>query len=178
MSAVCNGQVRYRNVIGSSLSDRSAFDGSVPYSISCSGNFSCDNNGDSAATCFGLFCFIGSPGTYNVSNGVFPAETKTGLAKQCSIKLRDFWLRIDSPLNDKNINVGIAVYDPTGEFPSGTVEHTHLYECFYEGGYLKLPDISGLVISPGLNIGVTFGTNVAAHTSNRVIFHCVADIDD
>ena len=173
------GSVKYRNVIGSSLKDRIAFDGSVPYSISCAAELNLDNSSGASVNAEGVFCLIGALGDSSVNSGVFPSAVKTGLAKQCAIRLRDLWVEgICTSWTGQRCRVDVAVYDPTGSFPGATSEHTHLYYGVFEDGMLKIPDIEGLVVSAGLNVGLKFSCSVSNNVSLHLIVHCVADIDD
>lgn len=177
--ATINGVIRYRNVIASSMADRTAFDGSVPYSISCSTEFNVSNTSGSTADGSGEFCLIGALGEYVVSNGVFPSAVKTGLARQCVIRLRDFWVEVKSPSNSgRRCVFNVATYDPTSSFPDATAEHAHLYTAVYEDGVVKIPTIDGLVLSAGLNIGFRFFTSLSNNDVLHLNIHCVADIDD
>ena len=171
--AVVTGTVDYRNVVGSSLRDRTAFDGSVPYSISCASDVRYAN-GDAETVVTRSFCLVGSPGSYSIG----AAATMSGLSKQCSVRLRDFWVEVTGDEFRGKTLISVAVCDPTSSFPGPTVEHTHLYNCTCENGVIRIPDIEGIVISAGLNIVINLSCDVLANGDVHFLVHCVTDIDD
>lgn len=179
-TATFNGSISYKSVIGSSLKDRTAFDGSVPYSISCSGNMGVSSTADSSSATI-VTSLIGSPGNNSVSNGSIPSAVVSTLTKQCLINLRDIWFDFSSGTRGNFVTVTIAACDPAS-FPAATTEHTFLYEGVIHSdgsGHISVPDISGLVVSSGLNIVLAlefYGFNNSDH--GYLTYHCVADIDD
>lgn len=180
MTATFNGAVSYRSVIGSSLRDRTAFDGSVPYSVSCSGDIHVNSTADSSSATL-VTSLIGSPGSYSVSNGSIPSGVVSALTKQCVINLRDIWFDVSFSDRSDFVWVTIAACDPAS-FPSGTAEHTFLYQGIIHSdgsGHISVPDIFGLVVSSGLNIvlQLTF-SGFGNGDDGYISYHCVADIDD
>ena len=166
--------VMYKNVVGSSLVNRTAFDGSVPYCVSCSAieEKNSTSVGDVVST---FFSVIGQANT-----GVSSTNARAGLVKQCSVDLRDIHFMLSGV---GSYTVRITVCDPSS-FPTST-DHVYLYEnqvmlatsSVYE---LNIPDISGIVIvgsdAQPLNVCVQVTSGGSALRS--ISFHCVAVIDD
>lgn len=179
MSASFSGRLYYRNVIGSTVSSRSAFDGSVPNSVSCGLNYTLTNSTSAEYTGVGRFCVIGVPGDYVIMNN-FPAEAQSALTRQCVINLRDIWIEVKSNVSTSSpaIILSLSVSDPTAAAPSSSAEHTFLYQGVFYDGVLRIPDISGLVVSAGMNVEVNFTTVGYANSKTFIVFHSVADIDD
>lgn len=171
--ATVTGIVDYRNVIGSSLKDRSAFDGSVPYSISCASDVRYVN-GDAETVVTTNFSLVGIPGSYSIG----AAATKSGLSKQCVVRLRDFWVEVTGNEYRGKTVISVAACDPNSSFPGPTVVNTHLYDCTCENGVIRIPDIEGIVVSAGLNIVINLSSDVAANGNVHFLVHCVTDIDD
>lgn len=166
--------VLYKNVVGSSLASRSAFDGSVPYCVSCSAYESIGAT-DVNTTASTYFSVIGQANT-----GVASDNAHAGLIKQCLVNLHDVHFLVSG---DGVFTVRITVCDPTS-FPA-VADHVYLYENSVvmpvAGEYeLKIPDITGIVVSATseqpLNVCVYVSTN-GTH-GRGVSFHCVATVDD
>lgn len=166
--------VTYKSVVGSSLASRSAFDGSVPYCVSCSAS---ERKGasDSAVTASTYFSVIGQPNT-----GVGSTSARAGLVKQCVVNLRDVRVLCTG---DGIFTVRITVCDPTS-FPE-SADHVYLYErqvsiAVASDFEMEIPDITGVVIvgndEQPLNVCVQLSTN--GDHARSMSFHCVAVVDD
>lgn len=174
------GNILYKGVIGSTVGSRMSLDGSVPYSLSCSGDIYISSSANSSSASV-VSSLIGSPGGYAVTNGSIPAAVLSTLTKQCGINLRDIWFDVSSTSRGERFQITIAVCDPAS-FPDQTSEHTFLYEGVIHGdgsNHIRVPDISGLIVSSGLNVvlRLTFG-GFDSGDKGYISYHCVADIDD
>ena len=168
-------RVNYKNVIGSNLETRSAFDGSVPYCVSCSTVLS-QAASEADVTSSAYFSIIGQA----TSSPVEIASAHDGLVKQCGVNLTD----MSFVLSGTGLyTLRITVCDPT-DFPSSAA-HTYLYEnTVYVGGdatvTVKVPDITGIVIVGNSDTPLNACAYVATYgtEARNISFHGVASVDD
>lgn len=174
MSAFASDGVYYKSVIGSSLADRSAFDGSVPYCVSCSGYFGAGSTISVAKTFFSVV------GQANV-DGVRASAARDGLVKQCRIDLTDIKFLVSG--SGKTV-VRITVCEPTA-FPT-SADHVYLYERVLvtsdTNGYAEfdIPDITGIIVNgtSAQPLNVCVYVESTSGYGRDISFHCVASIDD
>ena len=171
--------ISYKSVVGSTMAQRTAFDGSVPYCVSCSARLG-KVHGDSDVKNAGYFSVIGQPNA-----GAAISACHDGLVKQCIVNLSDMTFYVSGGYGQYTIR--ITVCDPT-DFPDNDPTHTYLYEnVFYCSGTstsvsrkIEIPDISGIVINGTTAAPLNVCVYVSASGRNDAScdFHCVASVDD
>ena len=169
-----NSAIFYKRVFGSNLQSRTAFDGTVPYCVSCSGVLVAE---PSATDCVNYFSVVGQANT-----SATVANAHDGIAKPCIVNLRNISLR----LSGKGTHfVRMTVCDPT-DFPANDSSHVYLYEdVFYtlsEDGdkIINIPDITGIVVNgtTAAPLNVCVWIESGGSTVRYCGFHAVATVDD
>lgn len=186
MSVTVGGGVNYAHVVGSSLSDRSCFDGTVPKCFSCSANVNYSNSGDWGVG-EAIFSLTGVP--RNAAYNIATDDTRRVLTGQSAVSLRDLWLNIEGESTSEASNyrtqltITLAVCDPTAAFPDAAVTN-YLYQGVVylssDNGvrHIRIPDIDGLVIASGLNVVCRLSFYGPANCLTIVSFHGVSVVDD
>ena len=186
MPVTVGGGVNYAYVLGSSLSDRSCFDGTVPKCFSCAANVNYSNDGDWAVG-EAIFSLTGVP--RNASYNIGTDDTRRVLTSQSAVSLRDLWLNLEGESTAEGANyrtqvtVTLAVCDPTGAFPDAA-NTNYLYQSVVYlssdncARLIRIPDIDGLVIGSGLNVVCRLSFYGYAGSLSIVSFHSVSVVDD
>lgn len=187
MSVTVSGGVHYANVLGSSLQDRSCFDGTVPRCFSCSSYVTCTNTGASLSPGEAIFSLTGVP--RNLQYNIGTEDTRRVLTSQSVVSLRDLWVNLEGEATAADTNyraeaiITLAVCDPTVAFPDAA-NTNYLYQGVVflssDNGIrtIRIPDIDGLVIATGLNVVCRISFNQGPSSLSIVSFHGVSVIDD
>lgn len=186
MSVTVTGGVHYAHVVGSSLKDRSCFDGTVPRCFSCSSYVVCQNTTGSVGTGEAIFSLTGTP--RNAQYNIGTDDTHRVLTSQSVVSLRDLWIILEGEsLADDNFRseaiITMAVCDPTLAFPDAA-NTNYLYQGVVRlssdniARPIPIPDIDGLVIASGLNVVCRMSFSVGPSCACSVSFHGVSVVDD
>lgn len=169
-----NSVIFYKRVFGSNLESRTAFDGTVPYCVSCSAAFVGESTDED---CVNYFSVVGQANT-----SATVANAHDGIAKPCIVNLRNISLRISG----KGTNfVRIAVCDPTN-FPANDSTQVYLYEdVIYtlsgsDTEIINIPDITGIVVNGTTEapLNVCVWMESAGGNIRYMGFHAIATVDD
>lgn len=187
MSATVTGSVVYGQVVGSSLKDRSCFDGTVPRCFSCGAFATLSNTAGSWQSREVVFSLTGTP--RNAVYDITTDDARRVLTAQSVVSLRDLWVNVEGEVLADAANyscqvmITMAVCDPTVAFPDAA-NTNYLYQSLLMvtsenmGHMIRIPDIDGLVVAANLNVVCRltfFGPN---QTTTTASFHGVSVIDD
>lgn len=186
MPATVEGRIRYAQVLGSSLRDRSCFDGTVPRCFSCSSQviYTTDTDWAAGETIFSL---TGVP--RNDPYSLDTDDARRVLTSQSVVSLRDLWVNCEGESTAQGANfrdavlVTLAVCDPSAAFPDAA-NTNYLYQAVLylssDNGdrMIRIPDIDGLVIARGLNVVCRISFSGSANSQTVISFHGVSVVDD
>lgn len=181
------GNVKYASVLGPSLSDRTAWDGTVPKCFSCSVNPSFLNGTDAADTRETIFALTGVPA--DAGYALDSADVRRNLVSQSNYRLRDAWIVLEGEPSvsggdfSGDVTITLSVCDATADFPSAA-NTMFLYQCSlhltadYSSRTVHIPDVDGLIVAAGMNVCCRIRADVGARSWLVANFHAVSIVDD
>lgn len=187
MAATLSGSVAYGQVVGSSLKDRSCFDGTVPRCFSCGAFAGYSNSAGSWQAQNVVFSLTGIP--RNAVYDITGDDAHRVLTAQGVVSLRDLWVNVEGEAIADGVNyscqfmVTMAVCDPTQAFPDAA-NTNYLYQSILMvtsenvGHMIRIPDIDGLVVPTGMNVVCRLSFYGPNQTTTTASFHGVSVIDD
>lgn len=165
-----SGRIDYSIQLNPIVGDRSSFDQSAPYSVSC--NYYGAATGDDGLS--HKCCVIESSGNYALSAD----ETKVLLAKNVKVIMNDCYVDVFSTTSNNDITVDISLYVGT---TTDAVDSSTVYLYRYMSHVPKtqqvrfnIPNISYFDVPSGKNVILSVTTSGAAYVNGHFI-SCVDD---